>query len=181
MSIGGIARWAQFLLTWVEADKQCEITHIDIGPRRRPAEDLRTSRRVLWGGIQFTTDTFALVRVLMRHDCDVIHLTSSSGLGVLRDAGVFSLAKLFRVPVIYHLHSGRIPTIAKSGGARWHLIKRMLLMAQHAIAIDKATLTLVQASLPAVSKSLLIRWCWASKAWESESFGSSRTDSVAAF
>ena len=122
---------------------------VNISPRWRAIDDFAIWKRVIGGSIQFIRD-FAHVLVQLCLRPHVVHLTTSGQFAVARDLLVMKAARLFKVPVIYHIRFGRVPQLAKANSREWRLISRAMRLAHTVIAIDGYTEQAIRDSLPEV-------------------------------
>ena len=75
-------------------------------------------------------------RNIKTYSPDVIHLTSSASLALLKDFVILKMAGLKRIPLIIHWHFGRIPLLAKKNNWEWRLIHYLLRRIRSGIVID---------------------------------------------
>ena len=155
---GGIAHWTATALRYAAKREDVVLNVIDTAPRWRACYDMRTWKRVVGGGIQFLGVISRLAFVLITRLPHVVHITTSGELGVLRDIGVIVLARLARVPVVYHIHFGRIAAIAAGNTREWRLISRAMRMAQTVVPIDARTEDAIREYLPAVRQNRIPNW-----------------------
>lgn len=152
---GGIGHWTVMVCEYANGRSDVQISVVDISPRWRSIDDLSVWKRAVGGGIQFLRDITRLGRLLSTRRFDAIHLTTSGHLAAIRDSGVIFIAGLFKVPVIYHIHFGRVPQIATSNNREFRRMARVMLKSQTVIAIDRATREAIKESLPAVNVELI--------------------------
>lgn len=147
---GGIAHWAQMLLRYAESRPDVRFHVVDIAPRWRTIHDLAVWKRVVGGGVQLLRDVTRFTWTLVRRRPHVVHLTTSGQLALVRDIVFGAIARLFRVPVTYHLRFGRVPEIAAAGTREWRLLRRAMAEATWVIPIDSATEAAIRAHAPDV-------------------------------
>src|SRR5208282_4965940 len=133
---GGIGRWTVLLLSWLEEQPGVSCWRLDTKPRWRGIEAAGMLTRVIGGMVQGLLDTSRMLDRLIRFRADVIHLTTSASLGTVRDICVMSLARLFRVPAVYHIRSGSIPAVMQRNGWEWFAMRWAMRLAKKVIAID---------------------------------------------
>ena len=146
---GGIGRWTVILLDWLRFREDVKFFLVDISPRWPVVDHRRGAKRLLGGCFQGVRDLGRVLIQLLYAGPDVLHLTTSGSMACTRDIAVLSLAHLFRVPSVYHLHFGRVPQLAKSQGWEWRLLSAALRLARKVIVIDKATESELNPRLPA--------------------------------
>lgn len=142
---GGIAHWAQMLLRYAESRPEVRFHVVDIAPRWRTIHDLSVWKRAVGGGAQLLRDVARFSWTLARKRPHVVHLTTSGQLALVRDVVLGAIARLFRVPVAYHLRFGRVPEIAAAGTREWRLLRRAMAGATRVISIDSATEAAIRA------------------------------------
>ena len=71
---------------------------------------------------------------------DVMHLTSSASLSLLKDIYLIKLAKRQGLKTVIHFHFGRIPDLAQTNNWEWKLITKVLKLVDCAIVLDKKSL-----------------------------------------
>lgn len=145
---GGIAHWTTLLVRFTAARDDVQLSVINIEPTWRSIQDMRVWRRVLGGSVQLLRDCCRLVARLLGERPDVVHLTTSGRLALVRDLAVGALAKLFGLPLVYHLHFGRTPDIAAKGAFEWRLLRRAISMSHLTLALDAATEESLHRHLP---------------------------------
>jgi glycosyltransferase involved in cell wall biosynthesis len=131
-----------------EAHPDIELGVVDTAPRWRAVHDLAKWKRALGGGLQLLRDVARLSLLMARRRPDVIHLTTSGQLALVRDIGVLRIARLFGVPAVYHIRFGRVPHIAEAGTREWRLMRRALELAHTVVPIDFATENALRKHLP---------------------------------
>lgn len=151
---GGIARWAEIITLHAAHTCQVDLHPVDISPRWRNIHDLRIWLR--WG-LGSAHGVILLVRVLYKLvlGSQVLHLTTSGQLAIHRDIAMMRLAKVFDVPVVYHLHFGRIPELAMSNTPEWRLLVKAFRMSKVIIPIDQRTEDTLKAHLPELDLRLI--------------------------
>ncbi|MCX5871331.1 MAG: glycosyltransferase family 4 protein [Deltaproteobacteria bacterium] len=122
------------------------ITQVDTSPRWRAIDDLAVWKRVIGGGMQLLRDYGIFLKAVC--GADVVHLTTSGRLATVRDIAICTTARLLKVPVVYHLHFGRIPEIARAGTREWRFLTKAMKLADIVLAIDNATANTVRKYLP---------------------------------
>lgn len=146
---GGIARWTVLVRACAARCAGLQLDLLDTAPRWRAVDDLARWKRALGGGGQLLRDLARFAARLRAHP-HVVHLTTSGQLAVLRDLCFLALARRARVPVVYHLHFGRVPEIAAAGTREWRLLALAMRRAHTVAPIDAATEAAIRARLPEV-------------------------------
>lgn len=146
-SYGGIVNWTNIVCKHATKHKEVKISVIDTTLRCRFFCKFKVSR-VTFLGLQFILNIVQLLNMLSVRSVNTIHLTTSGRLSLIRDLAIITLAKLFKLPVIYHIHFGRIPEIANLNGREWRLLRYLISKSHTVIAIDNATRNTLVKHLP---------------------------------
>ena len=146
---GGIANWTRLISRQAEFRADIRLCVVDTAPRWRAVDDLSVWKRMLGGGLQLVRD-YARFRRSLEAGQDVVHLTTSGGLAVVRDLAVLATARRQGIPAIYHLHFGRVPQMAAGSTRQWRLLARAIRMARLVLAIDPGTAATIEHHLPGV-------------------------------
>jgi glycosyltransferase involved in cell wall biosynthesis len=86
--------------------------------------------------------------VALQKKPDLIHLTTSGSLAAFRDFVVCFTARLWRIPVIYHIRFGRVPEIAVTNTFEWHVLAMVMRLAHVVVAITPETTETIRRYLP---------------------------------
>ncbi|TAL17293.1 glycosyltransferase family 1 protein [bacterium] len=147
---GGIGHWTQMVLRHSEKHGDLEMSVINTAPRWRAVHDLAKWKRVTGGGLQLLRDVARFISLMIRRKPDVVHLTTSGQLAVVRDIWILRIARLFKVPAVYHIRFGRVPEIAGEGTWEWRMMRRAMAMAHTVIPLDSATEDAIRKYAPKV-------------------------------
>jgi glycosyltransferase involved in cell wall biosynthesis len=154
-SCGGIGHWTQMILKYAQTCEQVSLSVIDTTPKWRLIHNFPLWKRVFSGGLNFSVYMTLLIWRLLLGKTDLIHMTTSGNLGVIRDILVILTTKLFRVPVVYHIRFGRLPALARRGGVEWMLLSSAMKLAASVISIDAATFLSIKHQHPHVNLALV--------------------------
>ena len=135
---GGIANWTENLTAFLNSE-QIQYERINIAPTKRTTEGRTLFDRVVISGFAMLKQRRQLVKLIKRNQINVIHLTTSGGLALIRDIMLIKVANSRRIPVAYHIHFGRIPQIILQNGTMWKMMKKALMLADKTVVIDKCT------------------------------------------
>ena len=134
--VGGIQSWTINLINHFKYQDQIELCYEDTAVKYRGVLELNIWNRIT-AGIRVTKDVISAMKQLIRiHNPDVIHLTSSASLALLKDYLIIREAKKFNVPVIIHWHFGRIPYLAIRKNWEWYLISFIIRRISYSVVID---------------------------------------------
>lgn len=137
---GGISTWTEIILQYSKLKKEndVEISHLSSMNRNRllPQTFIAKLSRILHGMYNYLWLCFRFRRELNRKRYDIVHLTSSASLGLIRDYFLLRIAKKKGVRSILHFHFGRIPDICISKNWEHFLFLRIVRMADSIIVLD---------------------------------------------
>lgn len=134
---GGIARWTEQLISYLDSNALIEYKHLDIAVRWRSVHS-SALLRVLGGNIQlFYNYLKFLISLILGFN--IVHLTSSGSFGLVRDLLFSITTRIFRAKFIIHIRFGRIPDIYKSKNYEYYLLAFIFKVSSKIICIDKNT------------------------------------------
>lgn len=145
---GGIANWSLLLDDYVKEKSDIEFCHINIAPRARATDGRTLWDRVVVQGFAMFKHKRELVRLIKKEKVDVVHMTTSGQLALIRDNMMLKAARKKRVPTVYHIRFGRIPQIAEENTREWKILKKNLALATRVIAIDMKTFHAIKQRAP---------------------------------
>jgi glycosyltransferase involved in cell wall biosynthesis len=146
---GGIGNWTLLVRRYAQARNDVYLDIVDTAPRWRAIDDLSLWKRAIGGGAQLLRDYVRFLRLLRRRP-DVIHLTTSGQLAVVRDIAILATARWAGVRSVYHIRFGRIPQIAQENTREWRMLARAIRLANCVVAIDPATADAIRRRAPQV-------------------------------
>lgn len=135
---GGIAQWTLFVLKGIVDNESIALNHINTAQSQRHLAENTIVNRIVSGFGVLGRVLPGLLSSLFR-GVDVIHLTTSGHLGLMRDIVVLILARLFNCPVVYHLHYGRIVEISLLNKWEWLFQKICINLSHTVITLDVNT------------------------------------------
>lgn len=154
---GGIARWTEQIIAYLDKDKSVEYKHLDIAVRWRSVHANTWLRLV--GGLFQLVANYLLFLWNMFTTVNVIHLTSSGGFGLARDALFCLTGKFFLKKFIIHIRFGRIVSIFSKKNYEYYLLKFVFRFSDRIICIDASTYKFLNENQYLGSKLNLIPNC----------------------
>jgi len=151
---GGIARWTEQLLTFLNKNSVIEYKHLDIAVRWRTVHS-GVLLRLFGGNIQLFYDYLRFIINLIL-GFNIIHLTSSGSFGLVRDLFFSFTAKIFRAKFIIHIRFGRIPKIFESKNYEYHLLLLIFKFTDKIICIDRNTYNFLSGFSEEISSKLYL-------------------------
>ncbi len=138
---GGIGIWAQNIISYYQNRIQSDIELLPVSfDRKTYISDSTTFFSILICGIQeFKSPLRKSLQLIRDEKPDVVHICTSAGLALFRDYILAKAAKRKGVKVVIHFHFGRIPVLAKQKNWEWMLLKKVLLLCDTPIVMDKAS------------------------------------------
>lgn len=144
---GGISNGTRLMRRYAAKHSMVKFDQVDTNVRWRPVYDQAAAKRVIGGGLQLLRNYVVYLKALLKNP-DVVHLKTSGELGIVRDLLFCMTARLFRVPVAYHLHFGRVPKIAAARTFEWQMLALTMRMTDAVMAVDKPTAEAIRSCLP---------------------------------
>lgn len=147
---GGIANWVVLLREYVQGVEDVDFIHINTAPKVRATEGRTMWDRVVVQGFAMLGKNRDMKRMIRRDRPDVIHMTTSGQLAVVRDHLMLKTARKAHVPTVYHIRFGRVPEIAEANTQEWRMLRRAMGLATKVMVIDSATERAVRLYAPEV-------------------------------
>ena len=153
--IGGIASWTLNITQYyAENDNLAiDLIHQNTAMRYRSVTRRGIFNRVITGIGDSLRVVGAFLVFLFKYKPDVIHLTSSASLGLIKDLCISLLARIFCFPIVIHYRFGRIPEICASNSMEWRILRLVTFLCSAAIVLDEQSYqTLRKSGLKGVYK-----------------------------
>lgn len=146
--IGGIAMWTTNILDYYREKQEVQLIHLNSSVKNRNITRLDHYSRIQ-SGFKDSTHIFKnLFSIVKKENPDIIHITSSASLGLIRDFLVIVIAKLYNIPVVTHFHFGQIPQLKRVNNYEWRLLKKIASLSAAVLVLDmKSKDTLVSAGV----------------------------------
>lgn len=146
---GGIVTWVNLLNYYIE-EKQSDISVqiINSSPNKGVADGRRLWDRVVISGLGMIEIKMRMAKLIKKNKPDVVHITTSGRLAIVRDIRLMKFLKSKKIPVIYHLHFGRFGEIAQANTREYKWMSRAISLATVTIAIDPTTFKAIKEYIP---------------------------------
>lgn len=154
-SCGGIGHWTRMVSKFAEGRADVKLEIVDTTPKWRSIHNFPFWKRMLSGGFNLVEYLPRLFGLLVLGRVDIVHMTTSGGLGVIRDLLVMVVARFFGKPVVYHVRFGRVPELVVGDTLEWTLISAAMRMAAAVVVIDHETYRAVRQALPKIEVLLV--------------------------
>ena len=145
---GGITNWVQLMVRYAKNKKDTEFLHINTAPKSRGVDGRTIWDRIVISGLDMLRKNSELRKVLSKDAPEVVHMTTSGQLALLRDNLLLKTAVRKHIPTVYHIHFGRTKDIAAHNTTEWKLLKAAVLKAAVTIAIDLDTYETLRSCCP---------------------------------
>ena len=138
---GGISTWTKNILEYYRCDgRDYEIIHQDTACRLKDVTKVDFFNRWYYGIKEFLRIRYELNKNISLYKPDLIHITSSGSLALLKDFTLLKLAERKKTKVIVHWRFGKIPGIVEKKNWEWYLLSRIIRESSTSIVIDKKSL-----------------------------------------
>lgn len=139
---GGISRWTQHIKAYYESlnDKSVDLDFFDAARSEFIPDDIAFIPRVKLAIKDYRVIIKNFKEVFKKKKYEAVHITSSAGLGLLRDLYFIRLVKKHGSHSIIHFRFGRIPELARTKNWEWKLLSRVVKNADQVIVLDKSSL-----------------------------------------
>lgn len=146
---GGIANWTRLISQYIQTKStEIQLMHINIAPTKRNTEGRNIYDRVFVSGFEMLGSTKRLKQVIKDENPDVIHITTSGQLAIIRDIALLKIAKKRKIPTVYHIRFGRLKYIAEKNTPEFRLLKKAISLASATMAIDRDTYKAAEEYIP---------------------------------
>lgn len=135
---GGITNWTRMIREYTNHRDDIEAEFLNISPKSVKVER-SILNRIFAQGMAMIKLLKVFKKIIKHNSPDVIHMTTSGKLGLIRDYFFLKVANKSRRKVAYHIRFGRVPTIATSRTIEWRLMKINIRLSSTVIAIDRST------------------------------------------
>lgn len=145
---GGISRWTEHIMNYYESlsDKGCVLKLLPMGRSRFVNVSSGKFYRLRSAIVDYRKILSSFNAMLDADRFDVMHLTSSASISLLKDLLMIGKAKSEGIRTIVHFRFGRIPELARKRNWEWKLLVRVVRKADTVIVLDKSSYdTLIEA------------------------------------
>lgn len=134
---GGVANWQQIIVDEIKKRKDISMHFINIAANKRPTDGRSLFDRIFFSGYVMLRAYFQLKKTVKCNPPDVVHMTTSGGLGFFRDLLILHYLKKRSIPSVYHIHFGRSVGYKAEGGRCWKQLMKAVSIADTTIVIDR--------------------------------------------
>lgn len=142
-STGGIAQWAENIISYYESiqDNFCDLEVLPMNYCSQQNAGIgKTIIQRVSSGIQTYAKVLSeLKRRLACNSYDILHISSSASISLVKDYLMIKMAQRHDVKTIIHFHFGRIPQLSQKRNWEWKLLLKVAKMATAVILMDEAS------------------------------------------
>jgi len=136
---GGIQKWAKNIVTYSRSlqNSDVELITFDFSRKRSGQMAGNIIIRVLSFLIDYWRLTINAAKFIKETDADIVHISTPSGLLLLKDLYLIHHAHKYGKRAYVHFHFGRIPDLFKHNGWELRLLKIVLRKADYVVVMDR--------------------------------------------
>lgn len=134
---GGVANWEEIVVNEIKKHEDISLKFINIAVNKRTADGRNILDRVFYSGYIMLKAYYQLRRIVKYDPPDVVHMTTSGGLGFFRDLLLLKYLQKKGVFSVYHIHFGRAVKYKAEGKRCWKQIIKAVSIADTTIVIDQ--------------------------------------------
>jgi glycosyltransferase involved in cell wall biosynthesis len=137
-TVGGIQKWTTHILNYYNQNaKKVEIINYSLSRKVSSSSIANIYMRLLHGLIEYPSIVIDYRNLLIKNNYDIVHITSSGSLGLLKDFIMLLIGRKYGVKSIIHFHFGRIPELYQQRNWEQKLLHRVIQLADKIVVIDK--------------------------------------------
>jgi len=146
--VGGIATWSLQILDYCKRfpSSRFELFHYNSAVRNKRITDRRFLTRLI-SGIKDFIYHYKCIRIKVDEvKPDVVHITSSGSLGLLKEYFIVRNLRKKKINVIVHYRFGRIPELYEKNNLEWKLLYNLTKLCNKTIVLDSSSKRILDAS-----------------------------------
>lgn len=134
---GGVSNWEKILSQELCRHREIKVYFINNASTKRPMDGGTIIYRIFHGSYVMFRAYFMLRRFAKKKKIDIVHMTTSGGLGLIRDNWILKYLSKKKISSVYHIHFGRAIAYRNRNGWKWKLLIRAVKNADCTIVIDQ--------------------------------------------
>ena len=141
---GGISSWTSHVINHynsIGGNSGVDLHLFSTSKRLGRITDKRKMVRVFDGFLNTLFILFQFLKAAIKVKPEVVHLTSSASLALLKDFIILKIAKAKKFKLIVHFRFGRIPDLVRKNNWEWKLLKAIAKRSSRVIVIDEKSYT----------------------------------------
>lgn len=138
---GGISMWTRYILDYfnTKGNDNIDVDWYYKDSTKDSLPNHSVIKRVFFGVMQYIPLVMGVKQQLKSQHYDILHISSSASLGLMRDLWMLKICKRLKVKSVVHLHFGRIPAIFQSKGWEYKLLHKVISHTTKVVVMDKAS------------------------------------------
>lgn len=141
-NVGGISQWAEHIVNHsIKSKSECELDVLPMNDIKKGRSIIGMSflQRIIYGLQTYFRVILSERNAFKRKKYDIIHISSSASISLLKDILMIRVARRQRVKTVIHFHFGRIPELANKRNWEWKLLKHVIKLVDSAVVMDTAS------------------------------------------
>lgn len=136
---GGISRWTEHIMSYYNLiqNPNCELTLLPMGRSSFVSVGSGLFYRLKAAFLDYKHIISSYKKLVKENKYDVMHLTSSASLSLLKDLYMLRYAHKNNIKTVIHFRFGRIPELAIKKNWEWKLLRKVVSLANTVIVLDK--------------------------------------------
>lgn len=136
---GGISRWTEHIMSYYNSiqNPNCELTLLPMGRSSFVSVGSGMYYRLKAAFLDYRHIISSFKQLVKENKYDVMHLTSSASLSLLKDLYMLKYAHKNNIKSVVHFRFGRIPELALNKNWEWKLLVKVVSLANTVIVLDK--------------------------------------------
>ena len=135
--LGGISIWGSNILSYANSiDSEIKLKPISFDRHIFFGKSKNIFKRFFYGLMDLRTSIRHAIQELKKGNYDIIHISSSASLSLIKDYLLIKSAKRNGVKSVIHFHFGRIPELYQKKNWEWKLLKKVVSLADKVVTID---------------------------------------------
>lgn len=136
--VGGITKWTNYVTEYFKSNQipDIEVQLFPMNNAKYIGDNASKIKRIRYGIPAYLKIVSYFKKTLSELHPDVVHISSSASLGLIRDYLMLKACKKHGVKGVIHLHFGRIADIVKANNWEWKLLKIVIKMSSKVIVMN---------------------------------------------
>lgn len=120
-----------------------ELKIVNTAHKIRPATSENWFMRIITGIENSAGTCISVAREIRQEKPEIIHLSTSSSLALFKDWIIAKYARVKKIPLITHMHFGRIPALAGANNWEWKMLLSVIEKSNKVIVLDSDSLNVL--------------------------------------
>lgn len=141
-NVGGISQWAEHIVNHSSNNNsECELDVLAMNDVKKGRSTIGMSliQRMIYGLQTYSRVILSERKTLKQKKYDIIHISSSASISLLKDILMIRVARRQRVKTVIHFHFGRIPDLASKRNWEWKLLTHVIKLVDSVVVMDKSS------------------------------------------